>query len=148
MKEILEAVMARLQEKVGDLRYIAEDWGQLDYYNDAPPVKFPCALVSMSRLQFEAETEWMRRARMTILIRVADAPAVSGTMAAPELHKERAFAIFDLMEQIGSCLYGFGGETFNCLEQLETVRYNREDAIREYAMTFTTEYLVETDTSE
>ena len=34
--------MERLQEQVPDLRYIAEDWGQLDFYNDAPPVKFPC----------------------------------------------------------------------------------------------------------
>lgn len=148
MKEILEAVMERLQEEVGNLRYIAEDWGQLDYYHDTPPVKFPCALVSMNRLQFESETRQTRRARMNILIRVADAPAVSATMAAPEQHTQQAFAIFDLMERIGNCLYGFGGDAFNELEQQEITRYNREDAVREYAMTFTTEYLIETDGSE
>ena len=60
MKHILEAVMERLQEQVPDLRYIAEDWGQLDFYNDAPPVKFPCALISVSNIKFESQTAGTR----------------------------------------------------------------------------------------
>ncbi len=145
MKEILTAVMERLQNEIPDLRYIAEDWGQLDYYDDAPPVRFPCALVSMGNLSFESETYGLRRARMTILIRVADAPSVSGTMAAPDDYRRRAFAIFDLMERVGNCLYGFGGVDFNEIEQQGITRYSREDRIREYAMTFTTEYAVDSE---
>lgn len=140
MKEILLAIMNRLKAEVPDLAYIAEDWGQMDYYNDTPPVKFPCALVSVGGVDFESQTLQTRWAKMRILIRVADAPAVSGTMAAPKSYCERAFAILDLMDDIGRCLYGFGGDTFNELEQLAITRYEREDAIREYAMTFETEY--------
>ena len=143
MKRILNAVMPRLKEQVTDLRYIAEDWGQLDYSNDAPPVKFPCALVSVSNVKFESQTMERRYASMTILIRVADAPLVCGTMAAPEAYRERAFAIFDVMDEIGRCLYAFGGEEFNEIEQQSITHYSREDAIREYAMTFDTEYCVE-----
>lgn len=142
MKHILSAVMGRLSESVPDLRYIAEDWGQLDFYNEAPPVKFPCALISVSNIKFESQTFEERRATMTILIRVADAPAVSGTQTAPESYRERAFAILELMEQIGDCLYGFGGEEFNELEQKTITHYTREDAIREYAMLFETEYAI------
>lgn len=142
MKHILSAVMERLSESVPDLRYIAEDWGQLDFYNEAPPVKFPCALISVSNIKFESQTFEERRATMTILIRVADAPAVNGTPAAPESYRERAFAILELMEQIGDCLSGFGGEEFNELEQKTITHYTREDAIREYAMLFETEYAV------
>ena len=50
MKTILNAVMQRLKEQVSELRYISEDWGQLDYYETMPPVKFPCALVSIDRV--------------------------------------------------------------------------------------------------
>lgn len=138
--------MQRLKEQVGDLRYIAEDWGQLDYYNDAPPVKFPCALVSVSNVKFESQTTDSRYASMTILVRVADAPLAGGTMAAPEAYRGRAFAIFDVMDEIGRCLYAFGGEEFNGIEQQAITHYSREDAIREYAMTFATEYCI--DTSE
>ena len=145
MKHILEAVMERVQEQVPDLRYIAEDWGQLDFYNDAPPVKFPCALISVSNIKFESQTAGTRWATMTILIRVADAPAVSGTMAAPEAYRNRAFAIFDLMDTIGNVLYAFGGDEFNELEQKTITHYSREDAIREYAMLFETEYAIDSE---
>ena len=40
MKHILSAVMERLQAEVPELQYIAEDWGQMDFYQDTPPVKF------------------------------------------------------------------------------------------------------------
>ena len=137
--------MERLQEQVPDLRYIAEDWGQLDFYNEAPPVKFPCALISVSNIKFESQTVGCRWATMTILIRVADAPAVSGTMAAPETYRNRAFAIFDLMDTIGNVLYAFGGDEFNELEQKTITHYSREDAIREYAMLFETEYAIDSE---
>ena len=126
MKEILEAVMRRLKEQVPDLAYVSEDWGQMD-------------------IGFESETWGLRRARLTFLIRIADCPVFTGNMAAPEQHRSRAFAIFDLMEQVGNCLYGFGTDAFNDIEQQEVTRYNREDAIREYAMTFTTGYAVESE---
>lgn len=137
--------MERLQEQVPDLRYIAEDWGQLDFYNEAPPVKFPCALISVSNIKFESQTTGTRWATMTILIRVADAPAVSGTMAAPETYRNRAFAIFDLMDAIGHVLYAFGEDEFNELEQKTIAHYSREDAIREYAMLFETEYAIDSE---
>lgn len=127
------------------MRYIAEDWGQLDHYDEAPPVRFPCALVSVSRVRLEGRTAEARWGSMTILIRVADAPAVSGTMAAPESHRERAFAVLDLMDRIGDTLYAFGGEAFNELEQKEIIHYGREDAIREYAMTFETQYEIRSE---
>lgn len=145
MKHILSAVMQQLREEVPDLQYIAEDWGQLDYYQDTPPVKFPCALISVSSIQFEGQTSGNRHATLTLLIRVADAPAVSGALAAPESYRNRAFAIFDLMDEIGNALYGFGGDEFNEIEQKTITHYNREDAIREYAMLFETEYAVDSE---
>lgn len=145
MKHILETIMERLQAKVPELQYIAEDWGQLDFYDEAPPVKFPCALISVSRISFESQTIHTRWATMGILIRVADAPAVSGTMAAPEAYRNRAFAIFDLMDKIGNTLYGYTDDSFNELEQKEITHYSREDAIREYAMLFETEYGIDSE---
>lgn len=145
MKQILSVVMERLKEQVPDLQYIAEDWGQLDFYDQTPPVKFPCALISVSSINFESQTHDCRWATMTILIRVADAPAVSGSMAAPESYRNRAFSIFDLMDKIGISLYAFGGEEFNEIEQKTITHYNREDAIREYAMLFETEYVIESE---
>ena len=43
IKTILLAVQQRLAERVPELAYIDKNWGQLDY--EAPPVKWPCALL-------------------------------------------------------------------------------------------------------
>ncbi len=145
MRHVLESITGRLQEEVPELRYVAEDWGQLDFYEDKPPVKFPCALVSVSNIKFEAQTAGVRYATMTVLIRVADAPSVSGTMAAPKGYRDRAFSILDLMDRIGNALYAFGGEDFDELKQREITHYGREDAIREYAMTFETAYAIDSE---
>ncbi len=140
MRQILTDVMERLRERVTELRYVADDWGQMDFYEGTPPVKFPCALVSVSRVSFEAQTEGVRWATMTLLVRVADAPALSGTMAAPEAHKERALFIFDLIDRVGDTLHGMGGDDYDPMEQREVTHYSREDAVREYAMTFETRF--------
>lgn len=142
MKEIIQEIMSELQAKVPELAYIAEDWGQLDYYNEAPPVKFPCALISVSSVDFESLTHSRREAKMNLQIRVADAPTVSGTMAAPESYRKRAFAIIDLMDAIGNTLYGFEDDRFNEIEQVSITRREREDAIREYAMFFETSFCI------
>lgn len=146
MKQILSAVMERLQTEVPELQYIAEDWGQMDYYQDTPPVKFPCALISISSIDFVSQTIGIRHATLTLLIRVADAPAVSGSMAAPDSYRNRAFAIFDLLDNIGNALYGFSNDgEFNEMEQKTITHYSREDAIREYAMLFETEYAISSE---
>ena len=45
IKTILLAVQQRLAERVPELAYIDKNWGQLDY--EAPPVKWPCALLDI-----------------------------------------------------------------------------------------------------
>lgn len=143
MKTILTAVMAQLKNEVPDLQYIGEDWGQMDYYQDVPPVRFPCALVSISQVQYETVSKDSRRARITVQVRIADSPRVAANVSAPDSYRERAFAIFELMDTVGAILNGLEGQTFNRFKQQAVTRYNREDAIREYSMTFQTGFLLE-----
>ena len=50
IKTILLAVQQRLAERVPELAYIDKNWGQLDY--EAPPVKWPCALLDIDEVPF------------------------------------------------------------------------------------------------
>ena len=138
MKTILNAVMQRLKGQVTELRYISEDWGQLDYYETMPPVKFPCALVSIDRVIYSVEAKDRRKAVVSVVVRIADAPGVTGNAAAPESYRNRAFAIFDLLEEAGEALNGLSGETFKRFSLESIYRTNRQDFIREYGMTFGT----------
>lgn len=138
MKTILNAVMQRLKEQVSELRYISEDWGQLDYYETMPPVKFPCALISIDRVNYDAVAKDRRKASVSLVVRIADAPSVTGNAAAPESYRNRAFAIFDLLEEVGESLNGLSGDTFKRFSLESIYRENRQDFIREYSMTFET----------
>lgn len=138
MKTFLNAVMQRLKEQVSELRYISEDWGQLDYYETMPPVKFPCALVSIDRVNYSVVAKDRRKAVVSVVVRIADAPSVTGNVAAPESYRNRAFAIFDLLEEVDEALNGLSGDTFNQFSLESIYRDNRQDFIREYNMTFET----------
>ena len=44
MKNSLESIQQLLQAIEG-LKYVDEDWGQLDYYSPNFPVQWPCVLI-------------------------------------------------------------------------------------------------------
>lgn len=47
------AVQDRLLELLPEkIAYLAEDWGQLDFYNERPPVNFPCVLIDIAEAEF------------------------------------------------------------------------------------------------
>ena len=51
MKEILQNIQNRLST-ITEIRYIDEDWGQLDYYSQNMPVQWPCCLIDIQSGNF------------------------------------------------------------------------------------------------
>ena len=140
MEGILNSVMVRLQAEVPELRYIGEDLGQLDQLS--PAVQFPCALISINSGRFEPQKENnKRKAKIGLLVRVADDPATIASMAAPDQHKVRAFSIFNILDKVGDALHRYKCDGCVPLEELEFNRFGREDNIREYGIQFTGNYM-------
>jgi len=48
MKELLKAIYTQLKT-VPAIKWIDEDFGQIDAYEGKPPVAFPCALVKLNQ---------------------------------------------------------------------------------------------------
>jgi len=138
MKDIMLAIMAQLEEKVKDLHYIAEDYGQVDFYETEPPVKFPCALISISNLRFDNVGSYDRNSTITVMIRLVDDKSVFANQKSSDDYKNRAFAILDLIDEVGAALHGFGGHTFKKLIEKTGTPNLRNDALREYALMFET----------
>lgn len=51
MKNLLEKLQLRLAE-IPQLKYIDENWGQLDYYSPNMPVQYPCTLIDVQQVQY------------------------------------------------------------------------------------------------
>lgn len=52
MKEILKNIQSKITE-VQAVKYVDEDWGQLNLYHGDLPVQFPCVLFDIKDGQFE-----------------------------------------------------------------------------------------------
>lgn len=136
---MIENAMAAVQDRLLELypeniAYLAEDWGQLDFYNERPPVNFPCVLLDIEEAQFSDLTRKVQCGEALLSVRVAHYDPVNVSAAAPD--RERAFRMFDLLGLIHTALQGLSGEDFSGLTRSSLRRVKREDAIREYVMQF------------
>ena len=137
MKTLFKTVMAKLQTDMPELRYISEDWGQLDYYNDKPPVNWPCALISIASGQDTVKTKDLRNRSTTLQVRLADSPSVIATSGAPDTHVNTALLILDLVDKVGDSLHDLEVTGYkNELTQASFNKVIREDGVREYNLFF------------
>lgn len=130
--EALKAAMAQLKT-VPELRYISEDWGQLDYY-DQPPVQFPCALVECEDIRFTNNSLNTQSAEATLSISISDLRLLNTSANSPDA--DTAFDIFELLGKVNMALHGLKSATFSPLTRTGIARVRRDDAIREFRISY------------
>ena len=102
IKDTLTAVKEALKT-VPDLRYTAEDWGQLDFFNQ-PPVRFPCVLLDAEEVRYSDSGRGFQQGEASLTVRVADNRVFNGSFQAPASQAE--FAMFDLLQAVYKALQG------------------------------------------
>jgi hypothetical protein len=142
INDILTAVAERLSG-VTAIKYIDEDWGQLDYYSEHPPVKFPCVLLDIQQMSWRNQGRLAQDGTVTINIRVSDMKLSNTNAKASSSQKEKAAAIWEILEAIHKLLHGWRpGElpAFSDLTRLSSRRLKRDDGIREFEVIYSTIY--------
>ena len=143
MKQILINIQNRLAE-ISELRYIDEDWGQIDYYSPNMPVKWPCCLIDIQSGQFSnISKDATKRPKdrqnglFSVKITLANMKLTNTSYLAPQTQKDNAWAIFDLVEKIHEKLHGFSPDN-NCEKMLRSSfgRTQRDDGVQEYAVIY------------
>ena len=138
INDILNAVMARLNEKEPNLKYMDEDWGQLDYYQENIPVKFPACLLELQQTSWKNQSQKVQDGILTISIRVADLKLSNTNFKAPSAQKTKAAAIWIVIENIHKALHGWRplDSEFGTLTRISTRRIKRDDGIREFELLY------------
>lgn len=121
MKELMTAVMQRLNEQVPELGWIDINIGQMAVEN--PAVNYPCALVDLSEGIFSDASCGIQMGELTVGVELYFAMPASGNETAPEELREQASGYFDLAEKVYLALQGLGGDTFS---RLARVRMNAD----------------------
>ena len=105
MKEVILSIQHRLSAQVPELKYIDQDWGQIDFYNP-PPVKFPCALIDIQSVQYSNTGELVQYGTASLVIRLFDYRLSNSSQSAPESQKQNALKIWQLIEDVNKALHG------------------------------------------
>jgi hypothetical protein len=134
MDVLFKAVHEKLT-KVEAIRWVDEDWGQLDIYEN-PPVTFPCALVSVQVPEWIPIKEpAVQPGKAQVIIKIGfDTRYKTGNAPTEEI--TRAFAHFAIVKAVTLALRGMTGDTFRGLERLSTLKTVTEAGVKIYTVIF------------
>lgn len=139
INDILTAIAERLGDTEPNLKYIDEDWGQLDYYHEHPPVKFPCVLLELQQASWKNQGKLVQDGIIDITVRVCDIKLSNTSFKAPQQQKTNAAAIWLILENIHKALHGWrpaDQSEFNTLTRISSRRVKRDDGIREFEVVY------------
>lgn len=144
MRVFLQAIQTQIAT-IPELKYVDEDWGQLDNYSPNPPTMFPFVLIDISALNFSnigmdktaiPITRQMAEGRITLTIANLKLTNTSGF--APQNQKDTAWHIWDIIENVHQKVQGFNPtEKSGGLIRTGLQRMVRDDGIQEYKVTYT-----------
>jgi hypothetical protein len=99
-----------LKTAVPALKWIDQDFGQLEIYEYRPNVNFPCVLIDFSAAQFENQSRLVQSGFLTVTIRLGFAPFSQSYQEAPLNVKEKALEYYDLEQELYKALQGWQPE--------------------------------------
>lgn len=144
----MKAVLKNIQDilaVIPALKYVDEDWGQLDDYSPNPPTQFPLALIDVGSLQYSdigkdkgATPQNRQMATGTIVISIANLKLTNTSARAPQTQKDQAWTIWNIVESVHVKLHGvvIGGSA-GAMMRTAMRKVKRDDGIQEYEVTYT-----------
>jgi len=130
MKKIYELIANRLKE-IEEIRFIDMDNGQLDYYEYRAAVDFPACLISIDYPSCDnIGLTGAQQCHVNIGIRLVAQVFDDTNIAAPEDVRNRALAIYDIMDKIQESLQWWKPDEFlSKLTRKNATREKREDGL-------------------
>lgn len=124
MKQMVQNIQDRLVQNVPALKYVDQDWGQMDFGSEHP-VKYPCALIDVQSADYTNDGNFIQRGVVTVVIRLFS----NSSQKAPDNQKENAIRIWQLIEDVNKAVHGqkFLQEGYGMPMRTQMRRTKRED---------------------
>jgi len=143
MKAIIQAIQTKIQAVTG-VKYVDEDWGQLDYFSPNFPVKFPCVLIDVANANYsnigqdkQATPINRQLADATISLTIANLKLTNSSGIAPQFQKDNTWSIHELIEDIHKVIQGFRTtDNATGLIRIGMNRTKRDDGVQEYTVRY------------
>lgn len=140
--QLFTAIQDRLVAKATSLKWVDQNFKQLENYHVKPPVLFPCALIDLTGFSFEDMPDGAQKGSGRVVISVGTTPFTSSNMVTPTPQKEKALEFYELEWEIKNVLHNW--TPVPGMEKLTARNMDgqeREDTIRERVVVFECGYI-------
>lgn len=129
----------RIEEKVPEIKWMDQDFGQMELPMDRPPVSFPCLLVDFGSTQYDQQHQDIQAGTVAIQFRLCFAPFSNSNFATPAVYRQQAIDYYDIEMKLYRALQGYDCEDImQPLTRISAASEEREDTYRVRVITFTT----------
>jgi hypothetical protein len=140
-KYIYNNLCARLEAEAPSLRLITWDDGQLNMYNERPPLVYPCCLIDIQYPVCQDLDGTNQLVTVNILLKLAFQPMGESTAKTPAKVRVRALEIFDRVEEVHEALQGNTlGDTVSEISRRRAVKSVRKDGTIVFTLTYDTTF--------
>jgi len=139
------ALIERITLMVPEIRYIAQDMGQLEHYEIRPPVSWPCCLIDVGDdFNFsDVAGTFKQQADGLIMFRLGMVKYTDSNNLVPANIRENALQYFEIEQKLFVALHGWAPAGFGRLLRRKSTKELREDDILvrrvPFAISFTDE---------
>lgn len=139
--------LENIQEKltlVEELKYIDEDWGQLDDYGRDTPVKWPCCLIDIQGIDYtnigldkSAKPMQRQEGTATVILKFANLKLTNSSAKSPLRQKETSWLLSKIMQKAHEQIQGFRPSgSSGSLIRTAMRRIKRDDGIQAYQVIY------------
>lgn len=148
LSKLYTSLIDRIKTKTPGIKFISQDLGQLEFYDDRPPVTFPCLLIDVGELNFTDAGNGMQIALTNITLRLALATYSDVSSLTSDQIRALGLQFYELEHQLCSDLHNWTPphDELGALVRAATNTEKRDDNIRVRQITFSTSLQYDADT--
>lgn len=136
MHTIVNIIQNKLAE-ISALKYISEDWGQLNYYDKDIPVQWPCCLLDINSGTF-SETSSTQQGTLQIALNIANIRLSPNSLKASSKQKNDSWEVLQIVSDIHQLINRYRPhQQHGRLIRTSIRKIKRQDAIKQYEVIYT-----------
>lgn len=137
MKEVLNAIFARIKSEVPEVTFIDINVGQL--LLEQPPVAFPCVLVDISTIEYSMFKSAQQKASATIGIQFGFNILGASDINSPAELRDLTMDHYRIIERVANALHLYSCDYFSPLIR-QSLRREQNNYPRTFSLSFTTNW--------